>query len=379
MNNDKTYLVVTPFFPSNLDFVGSYVLDQLIELRNQTKFKIEIVKVVSIFSSEKDYLYNDFKISIFKVLDFPFFLFPGVFNFLNKRRFKLFLRNKRINNIVVSHAHVTYPSLYLLEHIQSKKIIQHHGLDVLQLLNGRINFFSKIYKSLLIRNSIFHLNNADLNIGVSQKVLDHLSSYMKYNPKDELVLYNGVNKLKFFKTDPIIRNESFTIGCIANFWKIKDQITLIKSVHLLLKDDINCKLRLIGSGYTLMLCKKYVDSNSLHENIIFEKELPHTELNKFYNEIDLFVLPSFYEALGCVYLESWATETPFIAIENQGISELLSNRNKTILLTEKENIFLLKDKIKFFIDNKVNLVFDSKLYIENTIQKLIKKIDKLAL
>ena len=379
MNNDKTYLVVTPFFPSNSDFAGSYILDQLIELRNKTKFTIEIIKVVSLFSNEKDYLYDNFKISIFKVLDFPFFLFPGIFNFFNKRRFKLFLRKKRINNIVISHAHVAYPSLYLLEHIQSKKIVQHHGLDVLQLLNGRIKFLSKIYKPFLIRNSIYHLNNVDLNIGVSQKVLDQLSLYRQYKPKDELVLYNGVNKLKFFKTDPKSSNVSFTIGCIANFWQIKDQITLIKSVHLLLQEGINCKLRLIGSGNTLMLCKKYVTSNSLHENIFFEKELPHTELNKFYNEIDLFVLPSYYEALGCVYLESWATETPFIAIENQGISELLSNSNKKIFLTEKENIILLKDKIKFFIDNKVDLVFNSKLHIENTIQKLIKKIDKLAL
>ena len=94
MNNDKTYLVVTPFFPSNSDFAGSYILDQLIELRNKTKFTIEIIKVVSLFSNEKDYLYDNFKISIFKVLDFPFFLFPGIFNFFNKRRFKLFLRKK---------------------------------------------------------------------------------------------------------------------------------------------------------------------------------------------------------------------------------------------------------------------------------------------
>ena len=174
-------------------------------------------------------------------------------------------------------------------------------------------------------------------------------------------------------------NKLFTIGCIANFWKIKDQITLIKSVHLLLKNGINCQLRLIGSGTTLMSCKKYVLSNSLNENIFFENELPHEELNKFYNEIDLFVLPSYYEALGCVYLESWATQTPFIAIENQGISEVLSIRNKKIFLTEKENIFLLRDRIKFFMDNKVNLVFNSELYIENSIQNLIKKIDKLAL
>ena len=90
MNNDKTYLVVTPFFPSNSG-AGSYILDQLIELRNKTKFTIEIVKVVSL-SNEKDYLYDNFKINILKYR-LPFFLF-WFFNFFNKRRFKLFLRKK---------------------------------------------------------------------------------------------------------------------------------------------------------------------------------------------------------------------------------------------------------------------------------------------
>ena len=379
MNNDKTYLVVTPFFPSKSNFVGNYIFDQLIELRNKTNFKIKIVKVVSIFSNEKDYLYKDFEISIFKVLDLPFFIFPGIFNFFNKKRFKKFLELKKINNILISHAHVVYPSLYLLDIVKSKKIVQHHGLDVLQLLNGRINFLNKIYKNILIRNSFFYLNNADLNIGVSQKVLDNLSFYKQYTPKDELVLYNGVNKLKFFNIESKAKNKSFNIGCIANFWKIKDHITLIKSVHLLIKDGIDCKLRLIGSGNTLSLCKNYVNSNSLHENVFFEKELPHSRLNKFYNEIDLFVLPSYYEALGCVYLEAWATQTPFIAIENQGISELVTISNKHIFFSEKENVFMLKDKIKYFIDNKFEMCFNSNLYIHNTIKSLIKKINKLAL
>ena len=70
-------------------------------------------------------------------------------------------------------------------------------------------------------------------------------------------------------------------------------------------------------------CKKYVNDNNLSEFILFEKELEHHKLNKFYNEIDLFVLPSYYEALGCVYLESWATNTPFIAVKNQGVSEII--------------------------------------------------------
>ena len=80
----------------------------------------------------------------------------------------------------------------------------------------------------------------------------------------------------------------------------------------------------------------------------------------------------------CLF-EAWATQTPFIAIENQGISELVTISNKHIFFSEKENVFMLKDKIKYFIDNKFEMVFNSNLYIHNTIKSLIKKINKLAL
>ena len=76
------------------------------------------------------------------------------------------------------------------------------------------------------------------------------------------------------------------------FWKIKDQITLIKSVQRLIKKINNIKLRFIGSGYTLKQCKDYVFTNNLTKSITFEKERPHNELNRFYNNLDLFVLPS---------------------------------------------------------------------------------------
>ena len=80
---------------------------------------------------------------------------------------------------------------------------------------------------------------------------------------------------------------------------------MIKSVHRLINEGKNVKLRFIGSGYTLKQCKDYVFRNNLSKSVTFDKELPHNELNTFYNNLDLFVLPSYYEALGCVYLESW--------------------------------------------------------------------------
>ena len=366
--------MITPFFPSNNSFVGSYIFDQVNEIRKQTEFDVRIVKTVSLFSSEKDYEFNGFKVSIFKTIDFPFFIFPGLFNKVNRKRFLNFLIKEGIENVKYSHSHVTYPASYLVDDLICKRIVQHHGLDVLQLQNGRSNFIKKIQRRYLILNSIKQLNKANLNIGVSRLVLDKLKEFNDYNPKSEYVLYNGVDTSKFFSLENK-KSDGFTIGCVANFWKIKNQITLIRSVKEIHLSGEKIKLRLIGSGPTFNMCLDYVNMNNLNGIISFEKEIEHEKLNQFFNEIDLFVLPSYYEALGCVYLESWATNTPFIGVKNQGIAELAPDAERMLVSEKSPNE--LAEKIKFFINNDFKLTNVEEFALENTISNfLLHKIFK---
>ena len=371
MVRQNIYLVITPFFPSNESFVGSYVYDQITEIKHQSNFTIEIVKVVSYFSSESDYEFNGFKVKIFKTFDFPYFIFPGLFNSCNKRRFYKFLQKKNIINVSFSHSHVSYPAAYLVEDLVCKKIVQHHGLDVLQLLNGRSHIIKRFQKTYLIKRTISHLNKSDLNIGVSELVLKQLRKYPTYSPKEELVLYNGVDTSKFYPVE-VEKNDVFTIGCVANFWEIKDQITLIKAVERIFLKGEKILLKLIGSGHKLDECCNYVKEHNLDSIIGFESEKEHSALNIFYNEIDLFVLPSYYEALGCVYLESWATNTPFIAVRNQGISELIPDDMKDKFLVSKSDELNLSKSILDFKNNTVLFPFDEKYNIKNTISNFLK-------
>ena len=82
--------MITPFFPTNESFVGSYVFDQVNEINKQTNYHICIIKIVSLFSREKDYFFKDYKVCVFKLIDFPFFILPGLFNKINNIRFKNF-------------------------------------------------------------------------------------------------------------------------------------------------------------------------------------------------------------------------------------------------------------------------------------------------
>ena len=55
MEDKKQYIVITPFFPSKESYTGSYIYDQINEIKNQSDFNIRVIKVVSLFSSEIDY------------------------------------------------------------------------------------------------------------------------------------------------------------------------------------------------------------------------------------------------------------------------------------------------------------------------------------
>ena len=87
------------------------------------------------------------------------------------------------------------------------------------------------------------------------------------------------------------------------------------------------------------------------------------------NKIDLFVLPSYYEALGCVYMESWATNTPFIGIENQGINEIAPDKNR--MLAKAKDVHDLADKIKFFLNSDFTLETFSRFDIKQTISDFL--------
>ena len=373
---NNVYIIVTPFFPNEESYIGSYIYDQAKELNKH--YAVRVIKLVSFFSMERDYTYQEFDVMVFKVFDLPFFVLPGVFNSINSLRFRNFIKNNNLLKYLnIIHSHVSYPSAYLANAIspisKAKTIIQHHGIDVLQTLNGRLKFVRKLQKKFISNQSIKQLNKIGMNVYVSKKVRSNIRSHKMYNPKNEYVLYNGVDRTKFYNNGQKKNNDIFFIGCVANFWHIKDQISLIQAVHKIINSGLdNIRLNFIGSGVTLVNCKQYVKSHDLEAYITFEKELPHHKLNDFYNSIDLFVLPSYYEALGCVFIEAWATDTPIISVKNQGISELIPEHELDNLLSDERCPESLKEKILAEYSKRREYKFDHRYDIKNTISEFLK-------
>ena len=152
-------------------------------------------------------------------------------------------------------------------------------------------------------------------------------------------------------------------------------MTLLKALNILVneKNIRNIKVIFVGSGATLEDCKKYVSDNNLQKFVEFRKEIDHTKLNDFYNSLDLFVLPSYYEAFGCVYTEALQTGTPIIAVEGQGIEEVIKDGDKSKYIIKKRDEKSLAKHIQSFMtspvksvnyDFNINTIISS--FLENT-------------
>ena len=152
-----TYYVITPFFPHSSSYRGSYLLDQAKAIKRLTNCTLKVIVLSSFYrQSYSEYTVEGVDCLSFRLIDFPSFIFPGLFNKINAFRFKRFLKRNDIDitSETYVHGHINYPSNFLLTYLKkkfdAKTILQHHGLDVLQFNTGiKFPFFKALQNSLI--------------------------------------------------------------------------------------------------------------------------------------------------------------------------------------------------------------------------------------
>lgn len=101
-----------------------------------------------------------------------------------------------------------------------------------------------------------------------------------------------------------LTNEDIVMGCVARFTYQKNHEMLLK-IFLEFQKICNAKLLLVGNGEIEDEVRKMVDDLGIADKTIFAGVTTHVE--KYLSAMDCFVMPSRFEGLGIVYIESLAT------------------------------------------------------------------------
>lgn len=122
------------------------------------------------------------------------------------------------------------------------------------------------------------------------------------------------------------------------------------------------RLSLLGHGETRAMIECYLKENGIYDFVEWHEEVPHEKLPEYYHSLNLFVLPSYYEGFGCVYIEAYACGVPFMCCEYQGAAEYIQASERKQWLVPPH-------------DYKYLALLIEKQYKEHNVQHLCKDYD----
>lgn len=356
MQNKPVYLFVTPFFPSPESWRGAFCFDLVKALNTDGRYDVRVFT-----PGENDvYEINGIRVWRFPWKILPSSILPFLFRRYNERHFlsRVLESGVKLQDVAVVHVHTALFLPYALAIKQINRncltLLHHHDPASFGLNLGRLRHFWPHKLVLFLQLRAMH-DQIDCHVFISKRVEANFRAapkcveryYDEYRRqmrglgwmrsvkvKNSIVLYNGVDR-ELFRPFSRPSRSVFEIGCVGNFVDWKDQLTLIKAIERLrdtsVWDDPGVKrphVRFIGTGPTLSYCLDYVVRHKLEDFFEFEREVVHECLPAFYQSIDLFVLPSYFEGFGCVFTEAWSSGAPFITCEGQAMDDLLDDEDR---------------------------------------------------
>ncbi|MFW9854553.1 MAG: glycosyltransferase [Candidatus Thorarchaeota archaeon] len=156
----------------------------------------------------------------------------------------------------------------------------------------------------------------------------------------------GAHNYNFKKQLP----SDFTVICVARFIKTKGIDTLIESFAKLMKINPRSRLVLIGDGPEFENIRQLISKYRIQSRVELTGYLPNREVVKRISRSNVFVLPSFVEAMGTVYFEAMSVKVPIIGINGEGISQYIEHRVNGILVSPKDAEELFSE-LKFLEEN----------------------------
>jgi glycosyltransferase involved in cell wall biosynthesis len=222
------------------------------------------------------------------------------------------------SNIDLIHAHAALPCGHAAQRLSRRfkipYVVTVHGLDAFSTVQVRGwpgDWCARVSRQVYA--------SARRVMGVSQHVCDEVSKGM--TERVELsVVYNGVDPSLFKPSEEGAVPSLLTVG---NLIAIKGHALVVKALAALRPEFPNLTWEIVGDGAESDRIRQLAGQLGVLGAIRFRGRQGRAPVAEACGRCTLFVLPSRYEGLGCVYLEAMASGKVAIGCTGQGIEEVI--------------------------------------------------------
>ena len=237
------------------------------------------------------------------------------------------LRYIKKNKITLLQAHYSNPDGYIAFKVKEKLgipyIMNIHGADVQEYQKLTLKekwLIKKVY------------SNADMVICNSTKTQKLFYQLFDSSIPTKVIAF-GID----FKSSPrksVELNNPVKILSVGNLVQIKGIQYVIDALGKL--DKHNFIYHIIGDGPMMNSLKEQVTAYNLKDKVVFHGRQNHDFVIDYMSNSDIFVLPSYNEAFGVVYLEALASGCAVIGVKGQGCEDI-NSKKECIYLVEPQN------------------------------------------
>jgi glycosyltransferase involved in cell wall biosynthesis len=228
------------------------------------------------------------------------------------------------NPIHVIHAHAALPcghgAALLSRRTGVPFVVTLHGLDV---FNTCFQRGTATARRRAVSTKTYRAAHAV--ICISGKVQNVLREGMQ-EPVKSTVVYNGTDT-DFFSPSSSVDgpDREQEVLLVGNLLVSKGHEIALRAMHRIRVHFPQLRCRIIGEGPERVRLEALAGELGISRRVRFEGRKSRKEVADAMRACTLFVLPSRYEGLGCVYLEAMACGKPVIACREQGIDEIIEH------------------------------------------------------
>ena len=318
------------------------VLVNLINELTKKKFLIEIITVSNKLKKSK-LLKKSKYLHINSTKEKNFFFLSNRINLAlqaSKLLIKSIKKTNHKNSIIFSMQSSMIP--ILISKFYKIKIVARNAEDSLSSFrySGK-----KIYSSIVFLLRFFIYNLSDGIITNSYGSKKSLELFLLNKRKINAIYNPYLEKINTIKQ----KKKKKQILAVGRFCRQKNFEFLIKAFNIFVKNNSEYSLILLGDGEYRKKIERLILSLKLNKKIILKGWVKNT--NKFFLESKLFIIPSLYEGLGNVVIDSLNNNTPVIASKCKSGPREIIKENKGGYLVDVNDLEGTANKIEYCINN----------------------------